>query len=93
MPESAGTSFAARCVRARQHLDTLLQGMAGWTVHIVTFLAPDGLSQSTRLYPADPDAPRAWALDLSDMIHSARAALDNAAYALAESHAGPLSRS
>ena len=53
-------------------------------------LAPDGLSQATRLYPVDPGAQQAWAFELSDMIHSARSALDNAVYALALHHSGTL---
>jgi hypothetical protein len=84
-------TVAARCARARSRSDSLLAGCATWTVDIVTFLAPDGLSQVTKPYVVDPDAPLAWALDMSELLHSARAALDNTAYSLAEAQTGVLS--
>lgn len=86
----AGSAVESRCQRARGHLDALLSEIEGWTLDIVTFLAPDGMSQATRLYPVDPGAATGWALHLSDVIHSARAALDNTAYALAVAHSGVL---
>jgi len=90
MTGAAADAVTARCDRARQHLAVLLLGLSSWTVDLLTTIAPDGLSQVTRLYPLDPDAAQRWALDLSDLLHSARAALDNTVYALSEAHVGTM---
>lgn len=90
-------SSEAALARVRRRLDHAasaireLERLIGeWALDLITVVAPDGMSQTTRAYPVEPDAEQRWELMAGDVLNSLRAALDNTIYALSLAHQGTL---